>query len=90
MALKPYVRGGFRAIKTRPKPYSAPKFTHYEVQAKVYGKEHDCWVTIEVFDYLGNARLRVRNLHAACAVTIDIREELNKAWAITKPDSKPF
>jgi hypothetical protein len=77
MIAKPYVRGGFRAVKTQPRPEDYPNFWHYEVQAKARrGDENGepVWVTIEAFDYLGNARLRVRNLHAACCAHFELGE----------------
>jgi len=79
---KPYQRGIFRAIKTTPHPEKFPKFQHYEIQVAPYstlqGGVYSDWVTIDAFDYAGNARLRVRNLHAASCTHIDLVD--SAAW----------
>lgn len=63
--MKPYTRGDFRAIKT------ATGF--YQIQSR---DRDGFWNSIGCsFDYLSNARLRVRNLHAACCVPFELIEQ---------------
>lgn len=60
-----YQRGGFRVVGTI--------YGTYHVQAKVFVADpqfkkfdaKDLWASIETFDYLANARARVRRLHEA-------------------------
>jgi hypothetical protein len=60
-----YTRGDFRVVK-----YDA--FYGYQVQAR---HRHGTWQDIFVsFDYLGNARRRVRNLHAACCTHLEVSD----------------
>jgi len=71
---KPYRRGDFRVIKR-------PVFG-YQVQVK---DRHDDWHDLGCsFDYLGNARLRVRNLHAACCIMADLTKP--EHWDAAKHD----
>ena len=64
--MKPYTRGNFRVIKRR-------EFNGYQVQ--VYIEKGDSWLDLGCsFDHLGNARLKVRNLHAACYTHLEVCE----------------
>jgi len=62
---KPYTRGNFRAITRKRSNHNS---NHYQIQ--VYIEKGDTWLDFGCpFDYLCNARLRVRNLNIGnCAV----------------------
>jgi hypothetical protein len=64
--MKPYRRGIFRVVKN----FTG---TGYWVQAN---SDTSGWVPIMHHDYLGSARLRVRNLHAACCSMVELAMQL--------------
>lgn len=67
--MKPYTRGDFRVL-TRKRANGS---NHYQIQ--VYIEKGDSWLDFGCpFDYLGNARQRVRNLYAACCTHREIAE----------------
>ena len=72
---KPYQRGNFRVTKNH--------LSHYVVQARDY-RDTTEWVSIGTFDYLANARLRVRNLHAASFIMADLTKPTQ--WDAAKHD----
>lgn len=81
--MKTYTRGDFRAIgPVTPHPETIPQYRCFDLQARKIKRgplgEEDEWFTIESFDYASTAKLRVRNLHAACCISVDLVEHVDR------------
>lgn len=77
--MKPYTRGKFRVMKEMIG--KGRDFPVYRVQAGSYRIDENGvpleWLTIASYDYLGNARRQVRNLHvASCSLTRELGDSL--------------